>query len=265
MTKRIKYSDSAGARGAPVQQVSSLRLLPLRLRIGLRLSQLSRQEQGSFTLEASIVFPVLLAFILLFLIFGMYMYQKVVLFYAASSIAERTAFAWDNSYRDPRSGMLETEDYDGLYWRIGDDGMLGSVFGLEENGRTAYAELPPANEAARDKGELATYKLLRASKQAMHTEGIYSGQINYSRSRLLRTIEVKLKRPLAAGSPERSLLGREPVTLATATIVDPVEFIRSVDLARYYVSRFAGSGAGADSPGKAQAGQVLAPYKGAGR
>ncbi len=224
------------------------------------LNRLLAQEQGSFSLESALVFPLLLAMILLYMLFGMYMYQKVVLYFSASSLAERTAFAWDNSSRDPRTGMLGAASYDGLYWRMGENGMLDSVFGLQEEEMTATVFLPAAAGQQENSGqELAEYKLLKASERMLSGVAGLSGQAGYQNKLMIRSVEVKLKRPLSSNWGGKS---REPKTAARAAVVEPVEFIRSVDLARYYVSRFSSGGAAASNKSKAQAGEVLAPYKG---
>ena len=46
------------------------------------------------------------------------------------TVAERTAFRWDNSKRELISGMGITGQYDGLYWRMSfGNGALQSLFG----------------------------------------------------------------------------------------------------------------------------------------
>lgn len=224
-----------------------------------RLLQWLKKEQGSFTLESTIVFPMLLGLILLFILFGMYMYQKVVLYYAASASAERAAFGWDNSFREARSGMLTESKYDGLYWRIGEDEMLGRLFGLGGEKRAAAVAIPLAGA-----GEAEAALPLRKLEQAVRWIGqaglAYEGQISYSGGALKREIEVKLKSPLSNRSVEKSWLRREPMSVSTAAVVDPVEFIRSVDLVRYYTTKFANRTGGAGQA-RSQAGQALAPYK----
>ncbi|MBD2867773.1 TadE/TadG family type IV pilus assembly protein [Paenibacillus arenilitoris] len=229
-----------------------------------KLLRLARKEQGSFTLESTFVFPVLLGFILLFILFGMYMYQKVVLYYAASSTAERAAFAWDNSNRDPRSGMLPAPSYDPLYRRLGEDGMLGSLFGLASDSREAAVVLPLADDGDEEEKRLALSKMERAAQWLEQAGLSYEGRIGYSNGVLKRTVDVRLEQPLSAETAETGWLKREPKTAASASIVDPAEFIRSVDLVRYYTAKFAARGAGAgQAQAQAQAGQVLAPYAGA--
>ncbi|WP_051251262.1 TadE/TadG family type IV pilus assembly protein [Paenibacillus harenae] len=231
-------------------------------KVRVKLLRLVKKEQGSFTLESTLVFPILITLILLFIIFGMYMYQKVVLYYAASSTAERAAFGWDNSNRDPQSGMLKTATHDSLYWRIGEDGMLSSLFGLGEDSGDTVVALPVEPRGEGEKTALARRKMEHAVQWLEQAGVSYKGQIGYANNVLKRTIEVKLKRPLSAETMEQSWLKREPKTVSSATIVDPVEFIRSVDLVRYYAAKFANRGGGAGQA-KVQAGEALAPYKGA--
>lgn len=232
-----------------------------RLRLGKRLLHWLKKEQGSFTLESTLVFPMLMALILLFIIFGMYMYQKVVLYYAASATAERAAFSWDNSYRDPRNGMLTEPKYDGLYWRIGEDEMLTGLFGMKGDAADAAVALPLEMSDGESRPELNERKMEQSVRWMEQAGLMYEGNISYSRGVLKRTIEVKLKQPLSVQPFEQGFLKREPKTVSSASIVNPMEFIRSVDLARYYSTKFANNGGAGQS--KSQAGKVLAPYKGA--
>ncbi|WP_208414405.1 TadE/TadG family type IV pilus assembly protein [Paenibacillus castaneae] len=218
-----------------------------------------KKEQGSFTLESTLVFPLLLALILLFIIFGMYMYQKVILYYAASTTAERAAFSWDNSFRAPKSGMLSESQHDGLYWRMTEDEMLSSLFGLGGESQELTVSLPL--ESNNENNQLSLRKMKQAAQWLTHAGLVHEGQISYSRGLLKRSIEVKLKQPLSLGTLEQSWLKREPKTAAAASIVDPTEFIRSIDLVRYYSSKFAKKEGGA-AQAKSQAGKALAPYQG---
>ena len=227
----------------------------------LRLLQWLKREQGSFTLESAVVFPMLLGLILLFILFGMYIYQKVVLYYAASATAERAAFGWDNSFRLARNGMLTRPEYDGLYWRIGEDEALSSLFGIGNGKVDAEVSLPLAR--AEDKGEfdLPERKMEQAVRWLGEAGLAYEGQISYSGGILKREIKVKLKSPFSNKSARASWIRREPMTVSAATVVDPVEFMRSVDLVRYYTTKFANR-AGGSGQAKSQAGKALAPYKG---
>ncbi|KQN99059.1 TadE/TadG family type IV pilus assembly protein [Paenibacillus sp. Leaf72] len=212
-------------------------------------------EQGSFTLESTLVFPLLLTVILLFLLLGMYMYQKTVLYYSASVTTERTAFGWDNSFRNSRTGLLPEGEYDSLYWRMHEDRLLSSLFGL--GGESADVQLAlPLHGAAGD--SLPEQKMAAAAGWMNAERGLpFEGSIGYHRTVIQRHIETKLIQPVSLEPLERVLGIREPKTVASSPVTDPVDFIRGVDLARYYTAKFAGSPQGS---GKEQASQVLSSY-----
>jgi hypothetical protein len=233
------------------------------LKLRKKLLHWFKKEHGNFTLESTFVFPMLMMIILIFILFGMYMYQKVVLYYAASATAERAAFSWDNSYRDPRHGMLSETKYDGLYWRVGEDEMLTSLFGMAGDAADATVALPLEMREGEGSSELTGRKMEQSARWMEHAGLMYEGKISYSRGALKRMIEVKLRQPLSIRPFEQGWLKREPKTAASASVVDPMEFIRSVDLVRYYSTKLANNGGGA-AQSHSQAGKILTPYKGAG-
>jgi hypothetical protein len=246
MTKRIKFSANWHVNV---------------LQIKYKLFQWLRKEQGSFTLESSVVLPLLLGLILLFVLFGMYMYQKVIVYYAASVTAERTAYSWDNSFRQARTGMLADDRHDGLYWRMSEDKMLASLFEMKEEVPSAAVTLPLEPSGATEDDPLSERKMKQAALWLGKAGLAYEGQMSYERGALKKSIEVKLKTPLSTESAEKSWLRREPKSVSSAIVVEPVEFIRSVDLVRYYYAKFANASSGS-TEAKSQAGKALAPYKG---
>ncbi|MFD0961197.1 TadE/TadG family type IV pilus assembly protein [Paenibacillus chungangensis] len=216
---------------------------------------------GSYTLESAIVFPLLFAVVLLFLALGLYLNQKVVAVYAAAITSERAAFAWDNSHRDPASGILLRPNYDGLYRRLGTDGTIASLFGLAgDNGRTVIP-LPVDKANSSDDNGLTTRKLLNAAWWMNGSELAYKGEISYGVSGLTGAVESRLVQTVVSKLSWKSgemSEGREVVY--SGSVVDPVEFMRSVELVRYYTTKFANR---ADARrAKADAGEVLASYGG---
>lgn len=233
-------------------------------------------ERGSFTLEGAMAFPVLLAMVIAFLFLGMYLYQKTVVFYAASVTSERAAFSWDNSSREPESGMLPSPSYDNLYWRFGSDGALASLFGLsrsdggsiinwpEEAGLSGGEGLPgESGEAGVSEGssELSgpRRKLISASEWMASAELPYTGSAAYVSSGLNRFVEVKLRHPLELIPWEKSWIRGESAAAGKGIIVDPVEFVRNVALVRYYTTKFANYPMG-KTTAKSRAGEVLSSY-----
>jgi len=218
-------------------------------------------ERGSFTLEASAVFPILAALVILFMLSGIYMYQKAIVYYVASAASERAAFSWDNSKRDPDSGILAQPEYDSLYWRLKDNRMLASLFGSysgEEVG--VVMTMPMAEELREDEGRqrlpLPERKLAASGERVMRAGAGYEGELSYSRTLLMQSVTTKLKQPLSLSSAFRSPGLKEPAAMSSAAIVDPVEFIRNVDLLRYYTAKLKGD----DGTDKSNAGKVLETY-----
>jgi len=224
-----------------------------------RLNKLLSSERGSFTLEASAVFPTLAVLIISFVIFGMYMYQKAVVYYSAASAAERTAFSWGNSHRDLATGMLLEPKYDGLYWRLGQDHMLSGLFRMDSDEGEAVIAFPYDYSRAENNGELAELVESKLATTARRLEAgavYYEGTLSYNNELLQRAAVVKLKQPLANISISWKH-EQIPAAMAQAMIVEPTEFIRSVDLIRYYAARLTGS----QGEKEAEAGKVLASYQ----
>ncbi|WP_274649193.1 TadE/TadG family type IV pilus assembly protein [Paenibacillus humicola] len=197
-----------------------------------------RSEEGGFAVEASLVLPVVFGTLLAMILFSMYVYQQVIVYSAASITAERAAFRWDNSYREKMNGMGITGKYDGLYWRMSGNGALQSLFqtgGGENSGETAidFGGAAPAGEDG-----ASGLPVLKMEKAVSRVPDSYEGRIRYSFGLLQKKISVTLREPMSVPALNK-LLGRsEPEAEAGAVIVDPVEFIRDIDLVRYYTAKF---------------------------
>lgn len=89
-----------------------------------------KDESGSFTIEASLVLPIVLMVTVLLLFLCLYIYQQSMLVQASAAASERTAYSWDNSHKVAATGSVEQGLYDSLYWRLTDDHVLGLLFGL---------------------------------------------------------------------------------------------------------------------------------------
>jgi len=226
--------------------------------------EVAKGERGSFTFEASAVFPILASLVLLFMLSGIYMYQKAIVYYVASAASERAAFSWDNSNRDPDSGILAQPEYDSLYWRLKDNQMLGSLFGsFSAEEADVVMTMPMAAELKEEEGRqrlpLPERKLAASGERAMKSDAGYEGELSYSRTLLIQSVTTKLKQPLSFSSALSKWGLKEPAAMSAAAIVDPVEFIRNVDLLRYYTAKLKGD----DGTDKSNAGKVLATYNNA--
>ncbi|WP_411349340.1 TadE/TadG family type IV pilus assembly protein [Paenibacillus sp. WLX2291] len=193
-----------------------------------------KNTRGSFTIEASLVFPIILFTTLLLLFFCMVLYQNTMLKQAASKTSERAAYSWDNSHKDVTTGAVPEGQNDGLYWRLTSDDMLSKLFGWAGSAQPTEVSIPGGSG-----GSLPEQKL---SAAASWVPGEMSGNIKYDNGVLVRSIETTLSRPVSFAPLERQLghsLSQE--ISAGAVVVEPVEFIRNVELMRYYAAKASGN------------------------
>lgn len=213
-------------------------------------------DEGSFTVESSIVFPAIFFVLLAVIMLSMYTYQKVVIYHSALLSAERTAFRWDNSKREPLSGIGLTGQYDGLYWRMSGNGALQSVFGWgtasDQQGETIVQigeggglaenssdhDDSSSDEASFREAAETSLSAAKMNRITQRIPGQFEGQMSYDNGLLEKTIEVKLLQPLSIAPLEAMLGASGPKAVGSAVIVDPVEGIRNVDLVRYYTAKF---------------------------
>jgi len=215
---------------------------------------LIKEESGAYSLEATLALPLVFVIIAVMLLFAGYTYEKTALYGAAAITSERTAFVWDNSYRDARSGLAAAEEYDGLYWRIGEDGMLQSLFGLRENdiGSAAAAIGADRSGSRRTEEAEAGRSMSLPERKLARSSGLLSdanrlrGEIRYRRDAVTRRIATLLRMPMDISLLRRWSGRSEPAAAAVSVIVEPTEFIRMIDLVRYYTSKFGSGGDSAD-------------------
>lgn len=192
-----------------------------------------KDERGSMVVESALVLPIIFVIILLLMFFCLFLYQNTVTGQAAAVAAERAAFSWNNSYRDPGTGSFEDGEHDALYWRLTGDDLLQAVWDGASSSEQTSAALPVQESS---ESNLAVKKLQRTA--AKLPEHLF-GTIGYSHHLMSRFAEAKLQRQLPA-SPLNRLFGKELSirTASSAYIVEPSEWIRSVELARYFAAKF---------------------------
>jgi hypothetical protein len=192
------------------------------------MKRLLKGTLGSFTIESSLIFP-LIFMVTLILIFGsLIFYQKAGLYYTASTLVDRTAYVWDNSYKDPYTGSFEPGQNDGLYWRISNDS-VSDMFGFAVQNTPMVLQFP--GQLSEEGLNLPLKKLQIGANQL--SEGI-SGTLTYTNHWFDRRIKVKLQSWLHLPSFAESYISDQIYVEADSGVVDPVEFIRSIDLVNTY-------------------------------
>ncbi|MBC5637334.1 pilus assembly protein [Ornithinibacillus sp. BX22] len=182
------------------------------------IKKIRRENDGSFTLEATMLFPILLIIVLLFVFFSLVIYEKVTLQYKANQIASRMAQTWGSSTMDIVTGELGRSDYvtqngDGLYWRItSNNGFNKFGLSLSDNG------------------------VVTKKKQRV---GEYAGNVTFDNGLFLQEIVVSLDKDLALPSSLADIFGVNKVgATARHPVVDQTEIIRNTDFMVYGFQKF---------------------------
>lgn len=196
--------------------------------------------------------PIVLMVTIMLMFFCMYIYQQSILQQVASAAVERSAYSWDNSYKETSSGAFQQGQYDSLYWRLTDDQMLSAMFGWAGAKNKQSVSLPGGDSS----GALPATKLSKVSKLAT---GNIQGEITYQNTLLLRKVSTELDQLINLPLLEQILSGgSELEASAQSIIVEPAEFIRTVELMRYYAAKFKGSEGSTTDKGNAS--EVLKKY-----
>ena len=196
--------------------------------------------------------PIVLMVTIILMFFCMYIYQQSILQQVASAAVERSAYSWDNSYKETSSGGFQQGQYDSLYWRLTDDQMLNAMFGWAGAENKQSISLPGSGSS----GTLPATKLSKVSKLVT---GNMQGEITYQNTLLQRKVNTELDQLIHLPSITQILSGGSKLEAsAQSVIVEPVEFIRTVDFMRYYAAKFKGSGGIATN--KDDAAEVLNKY-----
>lgn len=193
-----------------------------------------KDDRGSFTIEASLLLPIVMFITMLLLFFCLYSYQQSMLLQVASASTERAAYNWDNSHKVVPGSFVNGE-YDSLYWRIGEDALLSSLFGGEGGSGSVTIDLPGG---ASDVKGLPATKLANASSMIPDN---MPGEMNYTYNLTGRKVSTELKRMLNLPVLDEVLSDEaQPIVRTQSIVTEPVEFIRTVDLMRYYGAKFKG-------------------------
>ncbi|SDZ18181.1 Flp pilus assembly protein TadG [Evansella caseinilytica] len=194
-----------------------------------RLQTFGKSQEGSFTLEASMLFPVILIITIALIAFSLVIYQKSVMQFQANRIADQVAYVWNNSSKDLETGAFSaytTENGDGLYWRLTGNNFM-QQFGLPGVGNSSLV-----NEKTRQ----------QEVNSRMTSPGNVS--VNFTNGLLGNEVEVVIRQELRLPSALTDLFGTDYlVARSVRTVTEPVEFIRNVHFAMYFygqISRYGG-------------------------
>ena len=196
--------------------------------------RLIRSESGSFTLESALVYPVIFLLIVSILFMSKYVYDLSALYEKAAETAERTAYIWDNSYKDWETGISLPGAHDPLYWRTNFSAMSGLFGGHQGEVRITWPQgIDDSSTGSASRSDPES-KLERAAETL---PGQLKGSLSYHHGILERAVAVELQQNallplLSARWADSSLKAK-----ANSVVTEPVELIRNVDFVRTFIAR----------------------------
>lgn len=193
------------------------------------LKSIIRDNQGSFTIESTIVMPIVMLSIVMILMLCLYLYQSAMLVQASAITSERAAYSWNNRYKMPQTGSFNADQTEELYWRLTEDQLVASLFSGVGDGE--------ASETIDVPGVVG--ESLGSIKMAKAAEPLPAGMDGTMTSKrgLLHPITTVLYTPLEL-APIQRIAGDRMGGSQYSTVVEPVEFIRNIELVRYYAGKF---------------------------
>ena len=173
-----------------------------------RIAKMLKSTKGSFTLEASLVFPLIFITLLVLIFVSWIVFNKGMVYYKASMASEACSFTWNNSYRITNTGELENiVNNDGLYWRI-----------------------------TQHEGDKISRKKTGNALKVFVVEDNVSGTSTFERSivsRVVFNVEKQLHIPEIQASPYE--VDDSAEASVKSYVADPVELTRNTDFVMDYV------------------------------
>ncbi|MFD0681729.1 MULTISPECIES: hypothetical protein [unclassified Paenibacillus] len=192
-----------------------------------------KDTNGSFTIEASFVLPLILLSTISLLFLAMFVFQTSSAYQTAGIAADRAAFVWDNSKKNPITGAFTVGEDDGLYWRLNSDS-VSDLFSFLIPNAASQVTLPVAGQKANTGPE---GKLLRIGN-AVSSE--WNGSMQYKNNGISREVSVHLAKPFHSPRYVEHRLESKVQASAAAQVIDPVETIRVIDLTRTFIQEVKG-------------------------
>ncbi len=204
-----------------------------------------RSVKGSYTVEASMVFTLIVLVVITLLFAFLYVQQKAKLVYAASFAAQQGAELWRDSRKDMEDGRVDIKKVsDSAGYRIFDNLLLSerTFKGYIEEKISSDGKSAPVlimetggglpGKKASSIGKALYKKISPLFIKPENTRISITYRNNALRGRLLVEITQEIKIPL--GGIKKFFDGKDTLTLSgssSSSIVEPSEYIRNIDLA----------------------------------
>lgn len=204
-----------------------------------------KADRGSYTIEASMIFSLIVMTVILLLFTFSYMQQKSALESIASYAAQQGAELWLDSRRSMENGWIDvTKAADSPGYRVFDNLLLsrktfeGSIEATKAiNGKQRFVLSMDADSSLPGKkafliGEAICGKMRSAVIKPASTKVRITYSNGILRGKLTVEIIQEIKVPL--GGLKQFLDGKETLTLSarsSAAVTEPDEYIRNIDFA----------------------------------
>ncbi len=200
-------------------------------------------NKGAFTVEATLVVPVILLVLFLLIYCFMILYQTVVLNRAAAFTAQQGAEVWLDSRKIIETGEFGSTAMDGLYTRVLNDYLLevdrplmdAEAVDLSKSLETLYGEASTNSSDVKDK-KLYQIKagLFKNLKGGILKPEKTTVDVKFTNRMLERKLDVTITQEvrIPLGMLKSIFSGKSTLTLegrGTAAVAEPAEYIRNID------------------------------------
>ncbi|GAB2536001.1 TadE/TadG family type IV pilus assembly protein [Gracilibacillus alcaliphilus] len=186
-----------------------------------------KDERGSFTIEATLVFPALLIFTLVGVFFCIIIFQLGTSSYMAQKVSNELAYTWNSSHKDIKTSEIDKANYtgldggDGLYWRVADNDILG-FFNLS--------------------GFTGDSLIERKMDRAMIYNGSIAIDVDYNNILIYSEVEVTATSNLFIPSFLKNMIGSKVEASSSHVVTETPELVRTANFAKYLWSEFGKDG-----------------------
>jgi len=202
-----------------------------------RLQRFTTDERGSASLEAVLVFPLIVAVIIIMMLAAVYAYQLVHVQYVSLTAAERASYNWDARDREFHTAQADSTEYYGLYEHEQSALLLRSLIPLSSSELNEQYTIHAYTPTMEKNGKLIQDKLAKTEAYIVGAGGHVTGSMSLSQRILSTQITVSLQKGISPLFWQQQALLPSPSYTAQNTIHAPTQFIRNVDLFMYYTKR----------------------------
>ena len=195
--------------------------------MNLNVRNLIADDQGRYTIEASLLFPIILMMTASLMLLSLFQYRNAIILIQAALVADRTAYVWGNSAKEITTGAFMINQYDSLY----DESFINDIKYMIVPGNNDSFKLTMNNDTIPiSNRELKLSKAIASLPQGMN------GEVNYVKNYITSKINARIAQSVLLYVPFNRT-ERNIHKFANSTIATPESVIRNVDLLVNYAGR----------------------------